>query len=149
MQSCKMEHMHKSCFFVQRPPPHMQAFTPLTSLQPKFAQAKLLHHKVIGHSRKDQQVFHRISAEAPSSSSTTASSSGIVNYKDAELLPTRGDSAGPFPDQPGVYGMYDSEKVLQYIGLSRKVSLHFYCIHNLNPNLSFASARTSASHQRE
>lgn len=38
-------------------------------------------------------------------------------------MPTRGESAGPFPDQPGVYGMYSGDKKLQYIGLSRKVCL--------------------------
>ena len=57
----------------------------------------------------------------PSETATPKSSSGIVNFKDAEMLPVRGETAGPFPDQPGVYGMHSADSKLQYIGLSRKV----------------------------
>ena len=55
---------------------------------------------------------------------TSKSSSGIVDFKDAEMVPVRNADGvvGSFPDAPGVYGFYNTVGELQYIGLSRKVS---------------------------
>jgi len=57
-------------------------------------------------------------------SASESPSSGAVSFAEVEALPVREESGAlrAAPAVPGVYAFYDKEGVLQYIGLSRKVS---------------------------
>lgn len=67
-----------------------------------------------------------------------------------EPQPVRGSDGEPtkFPQSPGVYAVYDAERKLQYVGMSRKVS-EAICIQSssfffMYVLLSFVSCRYSS-----
>lgn len=58
-------------------------------------------------------------------SRVVASAAVDASLADAESLPILQDDGTPttFPNAPGVYGVYDADNKLQYVGISRRIAL--------------------------
>jgi len=88
-----------------------------------------VHHRVTPNS-SDRAQTGRCSSKNFVLSASESSPGSVVSFGQVEAVPVREDDGElkPAPQVPGVYAFYDKEGVLQYIGLSRKVSprlLHY------------------------
>lgn len=61
-----------------------------------------------------------------------------AKLRDIDNVPVRVDGQDTqFPASPGVYAVYDEKDILQYVGISRKVSIYALCIHHVHQTIRF------------